>query len=108
MSLSFWKQNGEENILYLDEGLYNLPPFLFLGTSFKSFGGEIVASQAALVVKNLSASAGDIQDKVYISGSGRSPGGRTGNSFQYCCLETSIDRGSWQATVYGVAEFGHN
>ena len=24
--------------------------------------------------------------------------------FQYSCLENSIDRGAWQATVHGVAE----
>ena len=28
----------------------------------------------------------------------------TGNPFQYSCLENSMDRGAWQATVHGVAE----
>jgi len=37
------------------------------------------ASQVALVVKNLPASAGDIRDKGLIPGSGRSPGGGHGN-----------------------------
>jgi len=27
-----------------------------------------------------------------------------GNPFQYSCLENSIDRGAWQATVCGVAK----
>ena len=27
-----------------------------------------------------------------------------GNSLQYSCLENPMDRGSWQATVHGVAE----
>ena len=35
----------------------------------------IVASQVVLVVKNLSASAGDIKDMGSIPGLGRSPGG---------------------------------
>ena len=27
-----------------------------------------------------------------------------GNPLQYSCLENSMDRGAWQATVHGVAE----
>ena len=57
-----------------------------------------------LVVKNLPASVGDIRDKHWIPGSGRSPGGGHGNSLQYSCLKNSMDRGTWQATVHGVAE----
>ena len=29
------------------------------------------------------------------------PGGGNGNSFQYSCLENSINRGAWWATVHG-------
>ena len=36
--------------------------------------------------------------------SGRSPGEGNGNPLQYSCLENSIDRGAWQATVHGVAK----
>ena len=36
-------------------------------------------------------------------GSGRSPGEGYGNSFQYSCLENSMDRGAWWATVHGVS-----
>ena len=35
-----------------------------------------------------------------IPGSGRSPGIGNGSPLQYSCLENSIDRGAWQATVY--------
>ena len=35
---------------------------------------------------------------------GRSPGERNGYSLQYSCLEISMDRGTRQATVYGVAK----
>ena len=38
-----------------------------------------------------------------IHGLGRSPGERDGNPLQYSCLEYSMDRGVWQATVHGVA-----
>ena len=36
--------------------------------------------------------------------SGTSPGGGSGNSLQYSCLENSMDRGAWQATVHGVTK----
>ena len=64
---------------------------LFLGALFKSFGGEIVASRVVLVVKNLSANAGDTRDKVSISGLERSPGGGQCNPLQYSCLEKLRD-----------------
>ena len=37
-----------------------------------------------------------------IPGLGRSPGEGNGNPFQYSCLENSMDRGAWWATVHGV------
>ena len=39
-----------------------------------------------------------------ISESGRSPGGGHSNPLQYWCLENTMDRGAWQATVHGVAK----
>ena len=42
--------------------------------------------------------------KFNLPGSGRSPGIRNGNPFQYCCLENPMDREAWQATVHGVAK----
>ena len=33
------------------------------------------------------------------TGLGRSPGGGNGKPLQYSCLENSMDRGAWQATV---------
>ena len=65
---------------------------------------DIWASQVALVVKNLSASAGDVRDAGSIPEWGRSPGERNGNPLQYSCLENSMDGGSWQATVHGIAK----
>ena len=59
------------------------------------------------VVKNLPANAGDTRNAGSIPGSGRSPGVGNGNPLQYPCLENSIDRGSWQATVHRVARVRH-
>ena len=39
-----------------------------------------------------------------IPGSGRSPGEGNGYLLQYSCLENSINRGAWWATVHGVAK----
>ena len=43
-----------------------------------------------------------------IPGSGRSPRGENGNTFQYSCLENPMGRGSWQAAVHGIAESDMN
>jgi len=51
-------------------------------------------------VKNLPANAGD---EYPIPASGRSPGKGNGNPLQYSCLENSMDRGAWWATVHAVA-----
>ena len=56
----------------------------------------------ALVVKNLTASAGDIRDAGLVPRMGRSPRGGHGNPLQYSCLENPKDRGAWQTIVHGV------
>ena len=49
-------------------------------------------------------SAYDAGDLGSIPGSGRSPGEVNGFLVQYSCLENSMDRGAWQATVHGVCK----
>ena len=39
-----------------------------------------------------------------ISGLERFPGIGNGNLFQYACLDNSMNRGDWQATVHGVSK----
>ena len=56
------------------------------------------------MLKNPPANAGDIRDMGSIPGSERSSGGGHGNPLQYSCLENSMDRGVWQATVHGVTK----
>ena len=56
-----------------------------------------------LVVKNPSASAGDIRFSVLILGLGRSPGGENGNPLQYSSLENPMDR-DWRATVHRITK----
>ena len=54
------------------------------------------------VVKNLPANAGDVRDLGSIPGWGRFPGEGKGNPLPYSCQGNPMDRGAWQATVYGV------
>ena len=56
------------------------------------------------VVKNPPANAGDARDAGSIPGSGRSPGERNGYPTQCSCLDNSMDRGAWWATVHGVSK----
>ena len=80
--------NTKENIfLYLTLEV-NIPP---------NHGSSLVAQ----MVKNLPANAGD---PGLIPGSGRSPGEGNGYPLQYSCLENSMDRGAWRATVHGVTK----
>ena len=55
-------------------------------------------------IKNSLANAGDLRDAGSIPGSGRSPGGRHGKPLQYSCLENSMDRGAWRASVHRVTK----
>ena len=53
------------------------------------------------MVKNLPA----VQETwVRSLGQDNSPGEGNGNALQSSCLEDSMDRGAWQATVHGVAK----
>ena len=45
--------------------------------------------------------AGDLGS---ILGWGRFPGEGNGYLLQYSCLENSMDRGAWRATIHGVAQ----
>ena len=56
-------------------------------------------------IKNLPGNAGNAG---LAPGSGRSPGEGNGNPLQYSCLENSMDRGAWWATVHGVTRVRHN
>ena len=53
------------------------------------------------MVKNLPAIA---RNAGSITGSGRTPRGENDSLFQYPCQENPMDRGAWQAAVYGLAK----
>ena len=49
-------------------------------------------------------SACNAGDAGLIPGWGRSPGEGNGYPLQYACLEKSMDRGAWWATVHGITK----
>ena len=55
----------------------------------------------ALVVKNLSANAGDVREVGLIPGLGRCSGVGNGTLLQYSCLENSMDKGAWKTQLIG-------
>ena len=70
-----------------------LPTPVFLGFPSGSAGKE---------------SACNTGDLGSIPGLGRAPGEGNGNPLQCSCLENPMDRGAWQATVYGVTSARHD
>ena len=58
----------------------------------------------ALVIKSPSANAEEARDTGSIPELGRSPGVGNGTLLQYSCLENSMGRGAWRATVHRVVE----
>ena len=64
----------------------------------------IYGFQGGAVIKTPPANAGDTKDMGSIPGSGRSPGGGSGNPLQYSCLENPMDRGALRTIVHKVTE----
>ena len=54
--------------------------------------------------KESASNARDPRDLGLIPGLGRFPGKGNGSPLQYSCLEDSMDRGAWRATVHGVTK----
>ena len=50
----------------------------------------------------------NIGNKGLIPELGRSPGGKNGSPLQYSCLENTVDRGAWWATVHGGRRVRHD
>ena len=79
--------------------------FIYLfGWVFITHIGSLVTALKLLgfPVSEVPANAGDTRDAGSIRESGRSPGVGNGNPLQYSCLQNSMDRGAWWATVHGA------
>ena len=84
-----WEANAHSHI--------NLKNFQL---SFKSEGEKIELAYDS----DTKETACDAADLDSIPGSGRSPREGNDHPFQYSCLENSMDRRAWRATVHGVAK----
>ena len=73
-------------------------------TSFSCIAGKFFTNWAIREAQNGKETTLNARDLGSILGLGRSPGEGNGNPFLYFCLESSIDRGAWWPTVYGVAK----
>ena len=81
-------------------GMWETMVYIFF--LFKIYtGGEVI--WGFLGSSNGEESACNAGDQGSVPGSGRSPGKGHGNSLQHSCLENSMVRGTWQATVHGAA-----
>ena len=67
-----------------------------------------MASQVAQLLKSLPANEGDERNAGSILGLGRSLGVENINPLWYSCLENSLDREAWWATVQGSQRVGHD
>ena len=74
--------------------LKNLNLDYFRPNRFKGFPGGSDSKESAC----------NVRDSGSIPALGRSPGEGSGNPLQYSCLENSMDRGAWRATVQGVTK----
>ena len=101
--MQIFKATGSIPILHWTSRCYTFSDSLPLQQ--ESDQGMVVwgASQVALVVKN-QCNAGDVRDLGSVPGLRSSPGGGHGNPLQDSCLENPMHRGTWLATVHGVAK----
>ena len=72
---------------------------LFFPTCFMSFPGGASGKEHTCQCRRLEMWVCDV-----ILAWGRPPGERSGNPFQYSCLENPMDRGDWWAMVHRVAK----
>ena len=75
-----------------------------LGNSYDHPFKNCTSTPASLVTQLVKESAYNSGDPGLIPGSGRAPEERNGFPLQYSCLENSMERGAWWATVHGVAK----
>ena len=90
-------QETQTSIIYSES--HTLKSLLYpVSSPFLVYEGH---SGLPLVSKESASNAGNLGS---IPESGRSPGEGYGNPLQYPCLENSVDRGAWWATIHGVTK----
>ena len=77
---------------------------VFSGTTVKSIKSLVLSLLYGPVVKNPCVNAGATGDAGSIPELRRFLGVENGNPLHYSCLENSLDKGAWWATVHGVSK----
>ena len=85
---SNWRKNDKQN--FLSQKKLRQMSLKFYSSS----------PRASHVAQNLPANTGASGDSGSILGSGRSPGGGNGNTFQYSCWNNPMDRGAWWVALH--------
>ena len=80
------------------------PKYCTLDSSVDYEGYSISFKGSFLGGSDSKESTCNVGDLGSIPGLQRSPGEGNGNPLQYSCLENSMDRGAWWATVHGVTK----
>ena len=83
---------------------HQAPPSMGFSRQEYWSGRPLPSLQMVLVVKNPPVNVGDSRDVGLLLGLGRSPGVANGTPLQNLCLENSMGREPWQATVHGAAK----
>ena len=88
-------------------GLQGRGKFVFIRLDFLE-QLQIWGFSGGIVVKNPPTTARDARHVGSIPGSGRSPAVGNGTPLQYSCLENSMGRGAWWATIHGPTDLEKN
>ena len=102
--LDFFLQTSQSLVILLRNCFY-LSIVFYWYILFKNFICILLLFSVTRVFpggSNSKESACNARDPGSIPGSRRSPGEGNGDPLQYFCLENSMDRGAWWATVHGV------
>ena len=92
--MSIFKQYGSNGLFLMTDKFTSQ-----LNTKGKQYQREKKIKVSGSDGRESACKAGDLGS---IPGSGRSPGEGNGNPLQCSCLENSMDRGAWWATVHGL------
>ena len=83
---------------------YQAPPSMGFSRQEYWSGVPLPSPLGGASGKQSSCKTGDTRDMGSIPGSGRYPGEGNGNPLQYSCLENSMGRRGWWATIHGAAK----
>ena len=98
-----WKPSSDSSVSIESCGPHNLDPAQLYSVSCPNLS-HMLFPTGGTYGKEPSCQPMQETDMGLILGLGRSRGVWSGNPLQYSCLEDPMEKGTWQATVHGVAK----